>query len=625
MNNAITLAELDLKYEITEEYAINTPETESYLENLKRINKLPFNKGDIYYSDSIWDFSPYTTLNVSRTKMKFNFQRVNEEFQDDTKNYVLVKILENKNKVQSINRSFGVICRFFNHVRKYNYYHVKDISLETMHSFLKQEEQKSEFALRRAKTVIKDFFSFYAANFEDLLSKEMQQTLNLGDYRLFKAIREQNKSADIPQKYFDNLIKLILQIIDSEDVPLRYRATACVYLILSQTGLRIGEILGLETDCLQTTKIFNGEETNYIKYRTWKRVNGNNTCTTERTYVNELTKKAYETLMKLHQEKRDLLGLDYLYMGGQKMNKPSQFPVSPDSFSKQQIPFFAYIDRYMPTINLPDDKYPELLRIKVDKNKAVLGLNPEAKTLTYPKNPQFRVHVCTELYNKGVPLKYIQKFMGHLSTEMQGYYVRPKNNLQEDMEFTLETLEKVVSGEIRLLGGSNGLSEKIQEFITENNYNVEKDIKTICEKLAAKIPIRQKTGGVCIKSSMLRECSKDAKTNEFYCAYGVCPNIFHFYYMADVSFRQTQELVETIHINKSRGHLRQAQKEVNMLNTIISNKLLPELNELKVMITKKGVLPVLEEYPDLKDIIENLDAIYEDVSAWKSMTLLNQS
>ncbi len=625
MNNAITLTELDLEYQLTDNYAINTPETESCIDNLKKINKLPFNKGEIYYSDRIWDFSLYTTLNVSRNKMKFNFERVNQIFRDDTKNYVLVKILENKNKVQSINRSFGVICRFFNHACEQNYYHVKDISVETIRSFLNQEEQTSEFALRRAKTVIKDFYLFYAANFEDLLTTEMQKILEIKDYRLFKALREQNKTPDIPQEYFDSLIATILKIIDSEDEPPRYRATACVYLILSQTGLRIGETLGLETDGLKTTKIFNGEETNYIKYKTWKRVNGNNTSTIEQTYVNQLTKKGFETLLELHHEKRDSMGMNYLYMGGPNMKKVSQFPVSPDSFSRQQIQFFAYINKYMPTINLPDGKYPELSCITADNNPNILRISPEAKTLTYPNNQQFRVHVCTELYNKGAPLKYIQKFMGHLSAEMQGYYVRPKNNLQEDMEFTLETLEKVVSGEIRLLGGSNGLSQKIQEFVTENNYNVEKDIKTICEKLAAKIPIRQKSGGVCIKSSMLRECSKDAKTNEFYCAYGVCPNIFHFYYMADVSYRQTLELVETIHINKSRGHLRQAQKEINMLNTIITNKLLPELNELKVMIIKKGVLPVLEEHPDLRDIIENLDTIYEEVNTWKSMTLSNQS
>lgn len=91
----------------------------------------------------------------------------------------------------------------------------------------------------------------------------------------------------------------------------------------------------------------------------------------------------------------------------------------------------------------------------------------------------------------------------------------------------------------------------------------------------------KKTGGVCIKHSMLRECSKDAKTNEFYCAYGVCPNIFHFYYMADVSYRQAKELVETININKSRGLMRQVQKESHMLQTIINQKLMPELTELR--------------------------------------------
>ena len=89
--------------------------------------------------------------------------------------------------------------------------------------------------------------------------------------------------------------------------------------------------------------------------------------------------------------------------------------------------------------------------------------------------------------------------------------------------------------------------------------------------------------------------------------------------MADVSYRQTKELAETITINQKRGLLKQVQKELNMLNTILHSKLLPELDELKAVISEKGALAILKEYPDLKDIIENLEQIDEEVITWKSM------
>jgi hypothetical protein len=88
------------------------------------------------------------------------------------------------------------------------------------------------------------------------------------------------------------------------------------------------------------------------------------------------------------------------------------------------------------------------------------------------------VHVCTELYNAGVPLQYIEKFMAHLSEEMKGYYVRvTPSNPQEDVEFAYKTLEKVVTGETKLLGGTGDLSGKIQEFIEQNHYNIANDTK----------------------------------------------------------------------------------------------------------------------------------------------------
>jgi integrase len=621
-NNAVTLTELDLKYEFPAEYAPNTGTAESFIEQLKKINKLPFNKGEIYYSDNIWDFSPYTTLNVNKIKLKFNFELVCNTFRDDLKNYVLIKILNNTEKIQTTNKAFTVLYRFLNKAENKGFYYIKDIDNSYIKYFLDEEDQKASRTLRWSKTCLKNFYLYYASNYEDLITKERLVLFDLGDYRAFKAESEQNKMPDIPKDFFDQFLATNIKIIDDETEELLYRAVACLYLIISQTGLRIGEVLGLEAGCLETISIFNGEKAYYIKYKTWKRENGNNAFSWQKTYVNEITKKGYDKLMELHKKKRKDMGLNYLFMGGPQMNNSYYFPLSSDSFARMQKRYYAYLNQYFPTINLPENKYPGLETLNVIKDKSVTRIVPGAETLTMPKNHQFRVHVCTELYNKGVPLKYIQKFMAHLSAEMQGYYVRPsKKDPQEDMDFTIDTLEKIVTGEAKILGGDSGLNDKIQEFIKDNHYNVETELKTICEKLATKIPIRQKTGGVCIKSSMLRECSKDARTNEFYCAYGVCPNIFHFYYMANISYRQTIELIETININKERGQLRQAQKELNMLTTIINTKLIPELDELKNMVYKKGTNAILMEYPDLQAIIENFDTVYQEVAQWKSMKI----
>ena len=65
--------------------------------------------------------------------------------------------------------------------------------------------------------------------------------------------------------------------------------------------------------------------------------------------------------------------------------------------------------------------------------------------------------------------------------------------------------------------------------------NIETDIDAIMETIGDKVIIRGKTGGVCIKTSFM-PCSKDARTNELLCSYNLCPNLFHFYYMIDVSY-----------------------------------------------------------------------------------------
>lgn len=103
-----------------------------------------------------------------------------------------------------------------------------------------------------------------------------------------------------------------------------------------------------------------------------------------------------------------------------------------------------------------------------------------------PSLLQFRVHMCSSLYEKGVPLEYVERFMAHLSSEMRYYYIRPKNTPQEDLASSTRILKGIVTGELTPLGSERGLVGKIEEFIHENNYNIDTDYDVLealyCDK-----------------------------------------------------------------------------------------------------------------------------------------------
>ena len=130
------------------------------------------------------------------------------------------------------------------------------------------------------------------------------------------------------------------------------------------------------------------------------------------------------------------------------------------------------------------------------------------------------------------------------------------------------------------------------------------------------MPIKEKYGGICIKSGPKRDCSKDAKTDEFYCSYNVCPNHFHLYTMADITYNKCKTILKTIKHNKDNGFIRQSEKEQNKLNHVVKSHLLPELKQLKEEVMKKGEVWIKEKYPQITSIIDNYDAILKEVDSW---------
>ncbi|MDY5578398.1 hypothetical protein [Porcincola intestinalis] len=642
-SNVITLAELDVDYLIPEDVNLESDQYATYIDALKKQNVLPFSKGNILYSDDVWDFSGFTTLNIPASALKINFANAPEEFRDDVKNYVLAKILDNQLKIQSIHSSAKSLWQFFRYAVARHIYTVDDITKGFVKDYLQMiRDTKSITALRIAKTNIKSFFLQYSVNFHNIAQPGIIALFEYDDHKAFAAHKEQNRSKDIPHDYAIKLRTALNEIAHNETLPVDIRAAACVYIILMQTGLRIGEVLGLYPDSLQVTTLFNGDEAYYFNYRTWKREHLNNKATTARTAANSDAKAAFDLLNTLHKDKRAEMNMPFLYMGSKRFTKASQFPLCSNDFREDAFDLMIAIDQsgLLDTVNLDESRYPDLHRysvrhrlIKSDDKKSSIKVT----TLTFPDTQQFRFHCCTELYNAGVSFEYIKRFMSHLTNEMVKHHIYPAKTPQENMEYATTVLKGIISGETPILGPDKGLTDKIKRFIEENNFSVARDLDEISKQLALKIPIRQKAGGVCIKSSQMRDCSIDGPTDDFYCAYGVCPNIFHFYYMADITYRQCKELEEVIGVNRIREQMfyaergnalnkternaypKQIQKNLNMLYSLATKKLAPELEDLKRAISEQGAEHVFQAHPEIVSIVGNLDVIEKEVATWMSL------
>lgn len=606
---------IGLKLELSELDGSPTDIAE-FLEAIKMSDFIPFDKVKINYFDKSWDFRKYTNTNVSKKRMKFNFNNCCETFQETLKDFVLISLLNNRVKIQSVHQLFSKLYLFFNIAEKRGYYDPKDITDDVITEFLHGYKDKAIRTYRECIWALREFYSFLATYYNFEITNARKEILTHDTYAALKNSIDTLKFADIPQDYFDNFVSACIKIMDESDAKAFIKCTAALMLIMSQTGLRIGECLGLTCDSLSTTTIFNGETAHYLTFKTWKREKGNNVSSEEFTYVNDLVKKAYDYLVnsEFSKEKRKQFNLDYLFMGGPKTKN---YPLDSDAFDRFRIELYAYMDRYFPTVNVT--LAPNVKGIHNRKaGKMGQRYNKDAQTLLVAHNHSFRVHVCTELYKAGVPLQYIEHYMTHLSSEMAAYYIDiNEKNPQEDKEFSYDLMKKIVKGEAVPLGGKDvkGIKNKIEQIIEQNNFNVVEDLDAIVNEALKVIPIRPKLGGACIKSS-IRDCWKDAKMNEIYCSYSVCPNVYDFFFNSYLSYKRFKKTIHAIEENTKNKFRIQADKEQKFLLTFSRKKVIPELEDLKRVISEQGAHEIMKKYPELIPMIENYDEIYKEVSEW---------
>ena len=111
-------------------------------------------------------------------------------------------------------------------------------------------------------------------------------------------------------------------------------------------------------------------------------------------------------------------------------------------------------------------------------------------------------------------------------------------------------------------------------------------------------------------------CASNNSTDVIYCAFGMCPNHCHIFFMADISYEEYLQNRDTTQYNKDNGYKKAYQKELNKLKYIIEHSLMPELTMLEDELKRHGEEDILEKYPQLTYIVNHLDSIKQEVQTW---------
>lgn len=604
----------DIPWDSTPVFAFSG-QTDKYLEAFRNVvDKVPTRDMKISFTDNIWDFNPYFD-GINAESYKLNFIDFPDSIRDYMKFYVLHSIM-GRNKISTANARISIFKSIITRLMDSP---GSQLTLLTTNDFCQYIDNKDITATGKHDMYISSFMvlSFIKNNYRLPLLVDLPLLKQRAAEEKKRSKEEANKLPDIPKEYFNAILNTAVRVMRDEKAEYNRRATACEIVMLSQLGLRTGDLMALRvSDRFKKTIPGSGHKVAYIHYRSRKPSKPHDDMLEFDIFCTDLCSEAIDVLIKLRKSNPLAKDNDYLYVLLPGLNTKDELPVANYRFNTQ---YKLFLYEELKTSALLDWK-------GVKKTKFVpnnLRWSDENITmLSVPDTRQFRVHLCTSLYNDyNVPLEFIRRYMGHLSEYMMGYYVRPKDTYQEDIAYAEKAIREIAGKEdLRLLGGSSpdDLKENIKRFIAEKHIDVMTDTKAVVDAFGDKLIIRGKRGGMCIKTSIM-PCAKDRRTNALYCSYNLCPNLFHFFYMADASYADFKTLQETYRAAKEHGHTREAEKELYKLRDLCGKSLIPELDELQQEIAKKGAGHVIEKYPTLLPIVENLHGIRKEVAEWMAL------
>lgn len=565
---------------------------------------VPNSDNKITYSENVWDFNDYYK-DINSKDYIIYFNKVSEDYRDYLKMFVIYKITQ-KSKVSTIKTR--IFC-FISIISAIKNEQNKPFSLITTDDIKNEIESRNIISSTKHNLYVAAYliYEFIIKNYELSLPVDINelQKKSAEDRAISK--KESTKIPNIPEDYYSIILTKAIETLDNEKASYNRRMTAGLIIIETQTGLRTQDLLGLKVSDLHEKKLpVSDVMCNYLHFQTRKPSKAHSDMLEFDIYASQLCADAFNK-MSILRKKCVYKNEPYLYVLDSSKNSTNKYPIETNRLRIEYRKFFL----------------EELKNLTCEKWEGITPVNHIQGGKTYklniPEIRQYRVHLATALYNNGVSLNYIKKYLGHLSEYMLGYYVRPKNPGHENAKYAERIVKKIAGDDMTPLGSMGAeLKQNLQQFIKEGKYNVKSDTSKILNDLGENLVIREKGPGLCCIKTTIIPCKYDARTDKMLCAFGTCPNIFHFFDMINVSYMQFHELQNSYQQNKDNGFKRAAEKELNKLKSFCKGRLTPELDELERVVKTKGLSAFVKQYPDLQYYATNIDNIRKEIQLWEN-------
>ena len=565
---------------------------------------VPNSDNKITYSENVWDFNDYYK-DINSKDYIIYFNKASEDYRDYLKMFVIYKITQ-KSKVSTIKTRIFCFISIINAIKNEQN---KPFSLITTDDIKNEIESRNIISSTKHNLYVAAYliYEFIIKNYELSLPVDINelQKKSAEDRAISK--KESTKIPNIPEDYYSIILTKAIETLDNEKASYNRRMTAGLIIIETQTGLRTQDLLGLKVSDLHEKKLpVSDVMCNYLHFQTRKPSKAHSDMLEFDIYASQLCADAFNK-MSILRKKCVYKNEPYLYVLDSSKNSTNKYPIETNRLRIEYRKFFL----------------EELKNLTCEKWEGITPVNHIQGGKTYklniPEIRQYRVHLATALYNNGVSLNYIKKYLGHLSEYMLGYYVRPKNPGHENAKYAERIVKKIAGDDMTPLGSMGAeLKQNLQQFIKEGKYNVKSDTSKILNDLGENLVIREKGPGLCCIKTTIIPCKYDARTDKMLCAFGTCPNIFHFFDMINVSYMQFHELQNSYQKNKDNGFKRAAEKELNKLKSFCKGRLTPELDELERVVKTKGLSAFVKQYPDLQYYATNIDNIRKEIQLWEN-------